>query len=102
MSEPVKKRIHRTLPILIPHGEWRIEEMKIEMMSLKHARISFKKNMVNAHEHYIDVKLTWFDKRKGITLKQKLQQSYDNLKTKLEAENEELRERKRIEKSIIR
>lgn len=83
-------------------GEWAIDEIKIRVLSLRQAVISYERYEVNAIEYDKFVNLTWFDRRKGITLQQKVQDVYDRLKLKLEAENVIIRELKHIQEGIKR
>jgi hypothetical protein len=85
---------------ILHSGEWGIDEIKVKVFNFKHARIYFEKYIVNAPKHYIDVRIKWSDRRKGITLDDKIKKSLNELKSDLEKKNSHIKEIKRIENSF--
>lgn len=78
-------------------GEWAVDEVKVKVINFSHARIYFRQYVVNAPTDYVDVKLRWYEKRKGIKLEDKIQIRMSELKLDLQKKNHYIRRQKHIE-----
>ncbi|OLN21894.1 hypothetical protein BTO30_12410 [Domibacillus antri] len=81
-------------------GEWAVDEMKVRVESESVAYLVYERYVVNAYKYEKKVKLSWLEKRKGLSLKDKIKNEMILLKQKLESENKNFRERKRLEQSF--
>lgn len=78
-------------------GLWAISEIKVRVIDNNLVWIDYHKYVVNAETHRDVVKVGFFEKRKGVTLEEKVQSHLDKLKNRLEKENIQILKRKEFE-----
>ncbi|OXB94853.1 hypothetical protein [Parageobacillus galactosidasius] len=87
----------RAIQFLTEYGLWAINEIQVRVYSKKEARILYHKYEANAFEYEKVVRLTWLDRLKGITLEQKIDKKLSQLRMRLIAENQKIKQYKELE-----
>lgn len=79
------------------YGLWKVDEIQVRVIENNLAWIDYEKYEKNAERHRIVVRVGFFERRKGITLEDKLHKVILELKNKLIKDNEVIKRHKEIE-----
>lgn len=79
------------------YGQWAVDEIKVHIITDTFAIIKYEMYIVNAYKHEKNVRLNFINRLKGITLEQKIDEKFNELKSKLIQENEKIKARQQIE-----
>lgn len=79
------------------YGLWKVDEIQVRVIEDNLAWIDYEKYEKNAYRHRIVVGVGFFEKRKGITLEDKLNKVVSELKNELIKDNEKIKRCKEIE-----
>lgn len=79
------------------YGLWKVDEIKVRILNDNLAWIDYEKYEVNAERHRIAVRVGYFERRRGVSLEDKLHKNLSELKNKLITDNSKIRQLKEIE-----
>jgi hypothetical protein len=82
------------------NGLWAIDEIKVHILNDKLAWIDYRKYEVNAERHIDVVHVGFIERRKGVTLEEKINKQMVKLKDKLEKDNDKIRKYKALEQKF--
>jgi predicted GIY-YIG superfamily endonuclease len=79
------------------YGLWKVDEIQVRVVEDNLAWIDYEKYEKNADRHRIVVRVGFLERRKGITLEEKIGSVLAELKNKLIKDNEKIKRHKEIE-----
>lgn len=85
------------MKFLTHYGLWKIDEIKVRIINDNLAWIDYQKYEMNADKYRDVVNVGFFERRKGISLENKISKHLEKLKRKLEQENEKIIKHKELE-----
>jgi ABC-type transporter lipoprotein component MlaA len=82
------------------HWLWRWDKIKVRIINDRKVRFSYERCVVNSPTYYVEVKLGFFERRRGIKLEDKAKDELAKLVRRLKNLNNEIIIRQEMEKEI--